>query len=168
MLSKGSYKPPKRESLGILLLNICWLFIFVVNLYLYLKLNLFLVHDFIYFIIMIFTFHFNIKYSLLELLCTPTRLYEGTPLQLLQLDLFRLTFPSILAQNCHLSLFSVRDNTTRGWMHISYERSPLPNRTTPTTFLHLPLIPQKGKLQACTATFCVTARHWRNVSLAFC
>ena len=51
----------------------------------------------------IYTFGFNIKYSLLKLLCTLARLYEGTSLQPLRLDFFGSPFPCILAQIFHFS-----------------------------------------------------------------
>ena len=40
------------------------------------------------------TLSFNIKCSLLKLLCTLTRLLEGTLLQPLRLDFFGIDFPS--------------------------------------------------------------------------
>ena len=55
------------------------------------------------------TFRFNIKYSLLKLLCNPTRLFKAAPLQPLWLYFLIYTFPCILAQNFDLSLSASKD-----------------------------------------------------------
>ena len=49
------------------------------------------------------------------------------------LDLTSLGFilPRILDHNCHFSNFHRQDKITRGKAHRAYERSPLPNLTTP-------------------------------------
>ena len=118
-----------------------------------------------------YIFRYNIKSSLLSLLCTLTRLCEGTPLQLLQLDFFGSTFPHIIPHNCHFSPFARQDNRTRGKACRAHDRAPLPNRPTPATSPpppYLPLIPCQGKRQARAAPFRVVACRWRNFSLAFC
>ena len=60
------------------------------------------------------TFHFNSKYSLLELSCTLARLCQGTPLQPLRLDFFGINFPSRPWSQLPFLTFSGQDNKGKG------------------------------------------------------
>ena len=79
------------------------------------------------------TFHSNGKCSLLKILCNPTRLCEGTPLQPLRLDLFRIDFPSHTRSQLLFLNFQGQNNITRGKEWRAHECAPLPNLPTPET-----------------------------------
>ena len=87
-----------------------------------------------------YTFSYNVKYSLLILLCTLTLLCKGTLLQPLRLDFFEWTFPLVLAQKLRLSLFRTEQGERRA-DHMNALFSP-------TYQTHIPRIHRQGKLQA--------------------
>ena len=79
------------------------------------------------------TFIFNSEYSLFKLLFTPALLYEGTPLQLLRLDLFGINFPFHPCSQFTFLTFFGQENITRGKVHKSHERALPPILTNPAT-----------------------------------
>ena len=91
------------------------------------------------------TFLFNVKSSLLYVLCTLTRLSDETPLQPLRLD-----FPSHPRSILLIVMFYSYDKRTMGKAcraHMSVLHYPTcspPRHCAPP---HLPLIPHQGKLQ---------------------
>ena len=112
--------------------------------------------------------HFNIKSSLLKLLCTLARLCEGTPLQPLRLNFFEIDFPSHPRSKLLFLTFrehSGQQNKGKGaqilWAHSAPQ------------FAHhhhiAPFPPTSHLSPAKVSALHVNSRcRWRNVSLAFC
>ena len=98
-------------------------------------------------------FRFNIKSLLLKLLCTLTRLWEGTPLQSLRLHFFGIKGPCSKLP----LLFSIFIGRATRWKFCTYPMIVLRSPTLPTPWYrepnHLPLIHRQGNLHAAPRHF---------------
>ena len=73
-------------------------------------------------------FFYNIKYSLLKLVCTISRLCDGTPLQQLWLHCSWLTLPRVPNLTIDIFIFYRQDNIIRvnlhsPWSHFAFQPS---------------------------------------------
>ena len=119
-----------------------------------------------------YTFCSNSKYSLLGLLCTLARLYEGTPLQPLRLNIFGINFLLYPISQFPFLVFHGQEGQHKKvkgihspWSRSAHQPSH-PRDITPRP--NLPLIPCQGKLHTVPIHFNFAAQPLKNVSLAFC
>ena len=105
-----------------------------------------------------FTLRFNIKSSLMKLLCTLMCLFEGTPFQPLWLEFLLHPLSTLL-----IAIFQTHDNITRG----NSQRPSARSATQPAHHRDIAPLPNSQFLppKLSSEPFCVAARRWRTSPL---